>query len=123
MVAFGGYLGALGFPPGSHDLRSWEDVREAAHAATTRLMERIAGLGSWATSACLDARDRAVLAYVDSVASKVEVSDALFQEARAHLSEAEVVELTLVAGYWGMVARLLLALQIDVEPPFVQHLP
>lgn len=24
MVAFGGYLGALGWPPGRHDLRSWE---------------------------------------------------------------------------------------------------
>jgi hypothetical protein len=34
-----------------------------------------------------------------------------------------VVELTLVAGYWGMVARLLVALEIDLEPPFLQYLP
>jgi beta-glucosidase len=32
MVAFGGYLGALGWPPGRHDLRSWE-------AAARRLAE------------------------------------------------------------------------------------
>jgi alkylhydroperoxidase family enzyme len=85
--------------------------------------EQIAGLTDWATSAHFDARERVVLAYADSVTSKVGVSDEVFQEARAHLSEAEVVELTLVAGYWGMVARLLVALEIDVEPPFARYLP
>ena len=39
------------------------------------------------------------------------------------LSEAEVVELTLAIGYWGMVARVLVALQVDVEPPYTQYLP
>jgi alkylhydroperoxidase family enzyme len=53
----------------------------------------------------------------------VSVPDDVFREARAHLSEAEVVELTLAAGYWGMVARLLVALEIDLEPSFAQHLP
>jgi 4-carboxymuconolactone decarboxylase len=85
--------------------------------------EQIASLTDWATSAHFDARERAVLAYVDSVTSRVGVPDEVFSEARVHLSEAEVVELTLVAGYWGMVARLLVALQIDVEPPFDEHLP
>ena len=85
--------------------------------------EQIGALTDWLTSAQFDARERAVLAYADSVTSKVGVSDEVFQGARDHLSEAEVVELTLVAGYWGMVARLLVALEIDVEPPFVQHLP
>jgi AhpD family alkylhydroperoxidase len=85
--------------------------------------EQIAGLTGWATSAHFDARERAVLAYADSVTSNVGVSDEVFRQARAHLSEAEVVELTLVAGYWGMVARLLVTLEVDVEPPFDQHLP
>ena len=85
--------------------------------------EQIDALTGWATSAHFDARERAVLAYADSVTSRVGVSDDVFREARDHLSEAEVVELTLVAGYWGMVARLLVALQVDVEPPFDQHLP
>jgi AhpD family alkylhydroperoxidase len=85
--------------------------------------EQIAALTGWATSAHFEARERAVLAYADSVTSKVGVSDEVFREARTYLSEAEMVELTLVAGYWGMVARLLVALEIDVEPPFDQHLP
>ena len=85
--------------------------------------EQIAGLTSWATSAHFDARERAALAYTDSVASTVGVSDEVFGEARAHLSEAEVVELTLAVGYWGMVARVLVALQVDVEPPYTRYLP
>jgi len=57
------------------------------------------------------------------VASTVAAPDEVFREVRRHLSEAEVVELTLVVGYWGMVARLLVALEIDLEPPFLQYLP
>jgi 4-carboxymuconolactone decarboxylase len=85
--------------------------------------EQIAELTGWATSAHFDARERAVLAYADSVTTNVGVPDEVFSEARVHLGEAEVVELTLVAGYWGMVARMLVALQVDVEPPFDEHLP
>jgi 4-carboxymuconolactone decarboxylase len=85
--------------------------------------EQVSTLKGWQTSPHFDERQRAALRYVESVTSDVAVPDEVFQETRGHLDEAEVVELTLVAGYWGMVARLLLALQIDVEPPFVQHLP
>ncbi len=85
--------------------------------------EQIASLEGWLSSSHFDERERAVLRYTETVTSAVAVPDDVFQEARAHLSEAEVVELTLVAGYWGMVARLLVALKIDVEPSFVQYLP
>jgi 4-carboxymuconolactone decarboxylase len=85
--------------------------------------EQIAGLKGWHTSPHFDKRQRAALSYIESVTSAVTVRDEVFREARAHLSEAEVVELTLVAGYWGMVARLLVALEIDLEPPLAQYLP
>jgi 4-carboxymuconolactone decarboxylase len=85
--------------------------------------EQIAGLMAWDTSPHFDERERAVLHYAQSVTSAVAAPDEVFREARRHLSEAEVVELTLVAGYWGMVARLLVALEIDLEPPFLQYLP
>ena len=85
--------------------------------------EQVAGLTGWHSSPHFDERQRAALRYTESVTSAVAVPDEVFREARAHLSEAEVVELTLVAGYWGMVARLLVALKIDLEPSFTQHLP
>jgi 4-carboxymuconolactone decarboxylase len=85
--------------------------------------EQVAGLMAWHESPHFDQRERAILYYAEHVTSAVAVPDEVFREARRHLSEAEVVELTLVAGYWSMVARLLVALQIDLEPPFAQYLP
>ncbi len=85
--------------------------------------EQIAALSTWQTSPHFDGRERAVLRYVESTTSAVKVPDEAFREVRTHLGEAEVVELTLVVGYWGLVARLLVALEIDLEPPFVQYLP
>jgi 4-carboxymuconolactone decarboxylase len=85
--------------------------------------EQVARLGSWTTSAHFDERERAVLRYTEAVTSTVAVPDEVFREVRAHTNEAEVVELTLVAGYWGMVARLLVALEIDLEASFAQYLP
>ncbi len=85
--------------------------------------QQIADLATWSTSPAFDDRERAVVRYVESVASDVAVSDEVFQGTRDHLSEAEVVELTLVVGYWGMVARVLVALQVDVEPPYAKYLP
>jgi AhpD family alkylhydroperoxidase len=85
--------------------------------------EQVAGLTNWRTSPHFDERERALLHYVENVTLEVAVPNEVFREARAHLSEAEVVELTLVAGYWGMVARLLVALEIDLEPPYLRYLP
>jgi 4-carboxymuconolactone decarboxylase len=85
--------------------------------------EQIADIESWRDSPRFGERERAVLRYIETVTSEIAVPDELFQEVRSHLSEGEVVELTLVAGYWGMVARLLVGLQIDLEPPFERYLP
>jgi 4-carboxymuconolactone decarboxylase len=85
--------------------------------------EQVACLESCSTSAHFDERERVVLRYTEGVTSTVAVPDEVFREVRAHLNEVEVVELTLVAGYWGMVARLLAALEIDLEASFAQYLP
>ncbi len=85
--------------------------------------EQIEALKSWQESPHFDERERAVLGYAESVTLTVTVPDEVFQDVRGHLSESEVVELTLVAGYWGMVARLLVALEVDLEPAFAKYLP
>ena len=85
--------------------------------------EQIAALASWQTSSSFDERERAVLGYTEAVASAVTVPDDVFLEVRRHLSESEVVELKLVVGYWGMVARLLVALQVDIEPSSARYVP
>jgi alkylhydroperoxidase family enzyme len=62
-----------------------------------------------------DARQRAVLALTEELTNKVEVDDATFNAARAHLSSRELVELVTTVAYYSMVARFLVGLQIDLE--------
>lgn len=85
--------------------------------------EQIKLLKEWEAHDCFDDRDRALLLYVETVTRDVTVPGDVFNGARAYLSEGGIVELTLVCGYWGMAARILRALEIDVEPEFQQYLP
>ena len=82
--------------------------------------EQIASVDAWETSAAFNDRSRAVLRYTEAAAS-LAVTDHIFEDASAHLSESEIVELTLVVGFWGMVARTLTALQVDIEPEFQRY--
>jgi AhpD family alkylhydroperoxidase len=85
--------------------------------------EQIAALERWAKAPEFDDQQRAILAYVEAATSGVIVPDDVFGAAREHLSEGEIVELTLVCGYWGMVARVLVAAQVDLEPEYIRYLP
>jgi len=85
---------------------------------------QIDSLGYWPRSAAFNEVERAVLAYTDEVTERVRVAEETFARLRQHLDEAAIVELTLVVGYWGMVARLLVALAVDPEEPLgsLRHL-
>jgi alkylhydroperoxidase family enzyme len=63
----------------------------------------------------LDAADRAVLAYADSMTRDVHVPDDVFARVREHLNEREVVELTATIAAYNCVSRFLEALRIDPE--------
>ena len=78
--------------------------------------EQVEAIAEWRSSTAFDSRDRAVLAYTDEVAQQVQVQDDTFQELARHLDEQSIVELTLSVGYWGLVARLLEALKVDMDP-------
>jgi len=60
-----------------------------------------------------DARDRAVLAYAETMTRDIEVPDALFDEVRTQFGEREVVELTVTVAGYNLVSRFLVALRID----------
>jgi AhpD family alkylhydroperoxidase len=84
--------------------------------------EQMAALAGWRTSPQFDERERAAIAYAEAAAN-ITVTDDIFAAARAHLSEEQIVELTLVAGFWGLVARTLEALAVDIEPEYRQYAP
>ena len=62
-----------------------------------------------------DDRERAVLAYSESMTREVHVPDAVFEAVRIHFNERELVELTATIGAYNLVSRFLEALQVDHE--------
>jgi len=77
--------------------------------------EQIEAISHWSESTEFSDEEQAVLRYTDEVEQNVRVQDETFRTLRQHLNEQNIVELTVSVGYWGMVARLLVSLQVDVD--------
>jgi len=73
-------------------------------------------LEDWRESRLFSERDRAVLAYTDTMTDNIQVEDAVFQDVRRHFSERQTVELTVLIGTYAMHTRVFEALRIDPEP-------
>jgi alkylhydroperoxidase family enzyme len=82
-------------------------IRASRKAGETE--ERIYLLDAWRESSLYTPRERAALAWTDTLTLVAEkgVSDAAFEEVRAHFSEAEMVDLTLAVvaiNGWNRIA-------------------
>jgi len=75
--------------------------------------EQVDGIADWANSSEFNEEERAVLAYADEVAQQIKVKDETFARLRNHFTDHVIVELTTVIGYYCMVCRILVALQIE----------
>jgi len=80
--------------------------------------KQIDEIGGWEESSQFNEQERAVLLYTDRVARDNNVTDEIFAKVRAFLSEHDVVELTVVIAYFLMLCRILVALQLELEPGF-----
>ena len=69
------------------------------------------------TSQLFDPKQMAVLAYAGEMTADARVSDAAYSALASHFNDEEVVELTLVIGFYNLVSRTLNALQVDVDAP------
>ena len=79
--------------------------------------EQVDALANWETSDLFDARQRAVLAYSDSMTRQIHVPDEVFAAASGHFNEREMVELTATIAAYNMVSRFLEATHIDSKDP------
>ena len=61
---------------------------------------------------------RAVLRFVDEVTRDVGASDGGWAAVRTFLNEEQLVELTLLAGFYNMVARFLRTIDVDLDPRY-----
>jgi len=64
-----------------------------------------------------DTTQQAVLALTDAMTRHVQVPDVVFEAARVHFDETEIVELVGVIAAYNMVSRFLEALAIDSRDP------
>jgi len=78
--------------------------------------KQIDDIANWASSSEFSEEERAILTYTDEVVQNVSVKDDTFARLKGFLNEDEIVELTAAIGYYGMVCRILVALQVELEP-------
>lgn len=68
-------------------------------------------------AACFSAAEKAVLRFTREVVVDVGASKEALAEAKKHLSDREIIEVILVAGFYIMLARLTETLDIPNDPP------
>jgi len=83
---------------------------------------QIAALAGWRSSPEFDAREKAALQLAESVTSG-RVSDEVYRDAMRHFDHHDYVELAVTAGFYAMVARVLDAMAVDLEPDFREYSP
>jgi len=73
-------------------------------------------LAAWQGTQFFSTRERAALAYADVMTEDIVVPDAIFAEVARHFDQRQIVELTVLIGTYNMNARVLQALELDLEP-------
>lgn len=83
---------------------------------------QLAALAGWRDSPEFDANERAALALAEAV-SDCKVTDAVHAEVKQHFDDAQFVELSLTAGFYAMVVRMLDALRVDLDEDVRDYAP
>ena len=73
-------------------------------------------LADWPASKFCRASERAALSYADTMTRDIMVPDAVYADVKRHFTPREIVELTVLIGTYNMNARVLQALELDLEP-------
>ncbi|MDH3686187.1 MAG: carboxymuconolactone decarboxylase family protein [Myxococcales bacterium] len=82
------------------------DIAKARAVQQKLGMEKFAALGDWESSPLFDARERAVLAYVDEMQRTRDVCDETFEGLRKNFNEREIVEVVVanaIANFYNML--------------------
>ncbi len=76
---------------------------------------QVDAIENWESASCFSDLDRLVLRFTDEVARNVKGGRDTLEALKKHMGAAEIVELVLSIGFWGMVARLLETTEVDLE--------
>ncbi|MGB0577022.1 MAG: carboxymuconolactone decarboxylase family protein [Alphaproteobacteria bacterium] len=91
-----------------------QHVPELAEAEGLSLAE-CAALQDWENSDLFDERDRAILAYTDSMSRDIQVPDEIYNSVAEYFDDKGMVGLTVLIGTYNMHTRIFQALDIDLE--------
>src|SRR5262245_42267129 len=97
---------------GAYELQQHEPMLLAEGFSQVKLDE----LESWRTRALFDAKERALLAYVDEMADQGNVTDATFGALEGFFPPEQIMELSFAVGSYYGTALIMNALQIKLEP-------
>ena len=91
------------------------------HVPTLALAEGLTlddcnAIPEWQASNLFSDSERAALAYTDTMTRDIVVPDEIFAEVERHFNARQIVELTVLIGTYNMNARVLRALELDLEP-------
>ena len=78
--------------------------------------EQIARLADWESDPAFNEQERAVIHYAAEATTPVAVSDATFDALRDFLDQEQMLALVLNVAFYNMVVRVLVPLEIDIEP-------
>jgi alkylhydroperoxidase family enzyme len=98
-----------------------QHIRIAASAGVS--YEEMAALQGYADGELFSELERAVLAYVDACARLDPDAGDRARDLKRWLSDRELVELSVCVGYWGMVARILVPLEVELDEELMGELP
>lgn len=92
------------------------------HIPKLALAEGVTGaecdaLRDWRECRFFTARERAVLEYTDALTRAAAATSDLFEPLKNYFDEAQIVDLTVLIGSYNMHARVLNALELDLETP------
>lgn len=78
-------------------------------------IEECSALADWRATELFSETERAVLAYTDAVTRDAAADEQVYGAAATHFEPAAMVELTVLIGTYNMHARVMNALQLDLE--------
>lgn len=99
----------------------WASHLPMARTAGVREAQ-IQALARWRDSAEFDAREKAALELCEAVTAG-SVGDEVYARVSKHFDHAEYVEIALVAAFYAMVARMLDAMRVEIEPDKQDYSP
>lgn len=83
---------------------------------------QIAALADWRVSDSFSNKEKAALALAEAV-TRGHVGDEVYADASRHFDHQEFVELSLTAAFYAMVARMLDAMGVQLEPESRDYAP